>query len=143
MLSSAPRPDEPGERTDSGFALMETLVALAILSIALGVLLSVFGDGIRQQGQAEQLTMATLHAQSLMARVGADVPLKVGVTTGTLPKGLHWQVLVEHYGDDGDRKAWPAEAYRVVVEVISGEGEQNRPLITLTTLRLGPKEPAR
>jgi general secretion pathway protein I len=143
MLIQPPHPNEPHEGKDAGFAILETLVALAILAIALGVLLAVITDGIRRQGRAEKLAEATLHAQSLLARVGADVPLKVGATTGTLSNGMHWQVLVERYGDAAERKAWPAGAYRVVVNVISEGGEQNGPLVTLTTLRLGPREPDR
>jgi hypothetical protein len=53
-------------------------------------LLAVFGDWIRRQGRAEQLAMATLQAQSLLARVGVDISLKNGVATGTLPKGCMW-----------------------------------------------------
>jgi general secretion pathway protein I len=144
MLSGAPLPDDlPDdlvERRDAGFTLIETLAALAILSIALGVLLAVFGDGIRRQGRAEQLAMATLQAQSLLARVGINIPLKAGVATGTLARGLHWRLQVDHYGDAGDRKAWPSEAYQVVVEVSSDNGNASEPLVKLETLRLGPKE---
>lgn len=143
MLTGAPHPDDLAVRRDAGFTLIETLVALAILSIALGVLLAVFGDGIRRQGRAEQLAMATLQAQSLLARVGVDIPLRTGVATGTLPKGLHWRLHMDHYGNVGDRKAWPSEAYQVVVEVSSGDGSRSEPLVRLATLRLGPKEPGK
>jgi general secretion pathway protein I len=143
MLTGEPRPDDLVGRTDGGFTLIETLVALAILSIALSVLLTVFGDGIRRQGRAEQLAMATLQAQSLLARVGVDIPLKTGAATGALSKGLHWRLHVDRYGDAGDRKAWPSDAYQVVVEVVSEEGNRNEPLVRLVTLRLGPKEPGK
>jgi general secretion pathway protein I len=145
MLSGTPHPDDvpddPVERGDAGFTLIETLAALAILAIALGVLLAVLGDGIRRQGRAEQLAMATLQAQSLLARVGIDIPLKAGVATGTLARGLHWRLNVDPHGDAGDRKAWPREAYQVVVEVLSEN--RSEPLVRLTTLRLGPKEPGK
>jgi general secretion pathway protein I len=143
MLSQGPDPSGPREAKDAGFAILETLVALAVLAIALGVLLAVLTDGIRRQGRAERLAEATLHAQSLLARVGADVPLKAGTTTGTLPNGMHWQVLVERYGDAADRKAWPVSAYRVLVDVNSGDGEPSGPLLRLSTLRLAAEEPSR
>jgi general secretion pathway protein I len=140
MLSRTPHPNDPLEGRDAGFAILETLVALAILAIALGVLLAVLTDGIGRQGRAEKLAEATLHAQSLLARVGADAPLKAGATTGTLPSGMHWHVLVEPYGDTADRKAWPAAAYRVTVDVLSEDGEPGGALVRLSTLRLGAKE---
>lgn len=142
MLTQPPYRNEPLDGNDAGFAILEVLVALAILAIALGVLLAVFADGIRRQGRAEELAEATLHAQSLLARVGADVPLKVGLTTGALSNGMRWQVRVERYGNAPDRKAWGGGAYRVVVDVLE-DGGQNGPLVNLTTLRLGPKEPDR
>jgi general secretion pathway protein I len=143
MLNRTPHPDAAPEGNDAGFAILETLVALAILAIALGVLLAVLTDGIGRQGRAEKLAEATLHAQSLLARVGADVPLKAGMSTGTLPSGMHWQVLVEPYGDAADRKAWPAAAYRVAVEVMPEDSEPSGPLVRLSTLRLGAKEAGR
>jgi general secretion pathway protein I len=143
MLTQAPHSAEPAERDDSGFAILEALVALAIVALALAVLLAVFTDGIRRQGRAERLASAVLDAQSLLARIGADVPLKAGVTGGTLPNGLHWQLRVEPYGDRADRKAWPATAYRVLVEVMAEDDDPNGPLVRLATLRLGPKEPQR
>jgi general secretion pathway protein I len=143
MLTETPSPHDVVERREAGFTLVETLAALAILSVALGVLLAVFSDGIRRQGRAERLTMATLQAQSLLARLGVDIPLKTGVATGTLSRGLHWRLQVDRYGDAGDRKAWPSDAYQVVVEVVSEDGGPGEPLVKLVTLRLGPKEPGK
>jgi general secretion pathway protein I len=142
MLTHTPQ-SGPADGKDAGFAILETLVALAILAISLGVLLAVLTDGLRRQGRAETLADAALHAQSLLARVGADMPLTTGATTGTLPNGMRWQVLVERYGDAADRKAWPSAAYRVAVDVMSEDGGQSAPLVRLATLRLGPKEPDR
>jgi general secretion pathway protein I len=143
MLTGPPPPHDVAERRDAGFTLVETLAALAILAVALGVLLAVFSDGIRRHGQAEQLAIATLEAQSLLARLGVDIPLKAGTATGTLPRGLHWRLHVDRYGDAGDRKAWPSDAYQVVVEVLSEDGGRGEPLARLVTLRLGPKEPGK
>lgn len=140
MLTRAPHPDETSGHADAGFTLVETLVGLAILAIALSVLLTVFGDSIRRERRAEQSAAAGLHAQSLLARAGADIPLSVGATTGTLPNGMYWLLHVERYGNAADRKAWPAGVYRVVIEIMPEHGEPQKPLATLATLRLGPKE---
>jgi general secretion pathway protein I len=139
MLTEAVEREERPEQNDGGFAVLEALVALAIVALALGVLLAVLTDGIRRQGRAESVASAVLDAQSLLARIGADVPLRAGVTGGTLPNGLHWQLRVEPYGDAADRKAWPAAAYRVLVEVTAEDEDASVPLARLATLRLGPK----
>ena len=130
------------ERGEAGFALVEVLASLAILALALGVLFAVLSDAARRTSHAERLAEASLHAQSLLARVGPEMPLTQGVTAGELPNGLRWQLRIEPYGDAADRRAWLTGAYKVSAEVAWNDGEKERSL-TLATLRLGAKEQAR
>jgi general secretion pathway protein I len=143
MLIEASHADKTGGSKDGGFALIETLVSLAILVMALSVFYAVFADGLRRAGRAQKVSEAALQAQSLLARVGADLLLDAGLSTGSLPDGLQWQLRIEPYGDASDRKAWPAAAYRVTVAVLPQDGAQERPLVELATLRLGQKEERR
>jgi prepilin-type N-terminal cleavage/methylation domain-containing protein len=62
--SSRTRSRDP-ESPASGFSLLEVLVAFAILSISLGVLLQVFATGLRNAGVADDYTRATLYAESI------------------------------------------------------------------------------
>jgi len=130
------------ERSEAGFALVEMLASLAILALALGTLFAVLSDGARRTGHAERLAEAGLHAQSLLARVGPEIPLTQGVTAGELPNGLRWQLRIEPYGDAADRRAWLTGAYKVTAEVAWNDGVKERSL-TLATLRLGAKEQGR
>ena len=135
---------EPSDRTgeEAGFTLLEVVAALAILALSLGVLLGLLSDGLRRTGQAEAMAEAGSLAQSLLARVGTELPIQPGVTAGELPNGVRWRLQMEPYGDAGDRRAWPVDAYVVSAEIAWGDGAQERS-VTLTTLRLAPKEPAR
>lgn len=129
-----------GQQTDdeAGFTLVEVIFALAILALSLSVLLSVISNGIRQTDRAQGLAQAGLLAQSLLAKVGTEVPIQEGGTAGESPGGFRWQVLIEPYGDAADREGWPVAAYAVSIEVRWGEPSQER-LVTLTTLRLVSK----
>jgi general secretion pathway protein I len=122
----------------AGFTLLEVLVALTVLSLSLTLIMSTLSGGLFHQQRAQALTEATLGAQSLLARVGSDLPLRTGVTDGTFSGGLTWRVQMTPYGDAADRAAWPVAAYTVIVQVFRGPAS-GEPALQMTTMRLGPK----
>lgn len=125
--------------SEAGYALIEMLVTLAILSMALAVLWGVLADGTRRAGQAASSADAVLRARSLLDKTGVEIPLRSGLTTGQSADGLRWQVRIAPYGDATQQRAWPVAAFAVDVEVSWHDGGKERAL-TLSTLRLGPKE---
>jgi general secretion pathway protein I len=127
---------------DEGFTLVETIVALAILSISLTLVLRTLSGGFHYQQQAGALAEATLLAQSLMARVGSDLALRPGVEEGVLSNGLAWRVQIEPYGSASEKREWPVAAYAVAVDVSRGRSAAT-PLIVLNSLKLGPKDASR
>jgi general secretion pathway protein I len=127
---------------DSGFTLVEVVVALAILALSVTVLLGVISDGLRRTDQAARTAQATALAQALLARLGTELPVQQGETSGELADGLHWRLRLTPYGDRADRDQWPVGAYHVSAEVSWGAGGAERSVL-LTTLRLGAKEPVR
>jgi len=124
---------------EAGFTVVEVVVALTILALALGVLLNVMSNSVRQTGRAETVAEAGSLAQSLLAEIGAELPLRDGQITGQSDRGFRWRVQIDAYGDGTDRREWPVAAHRVLAEVLWSDGLQERS-VTLTTLRLGPKE---
>ena len=133
------KPTIEGVGPDAGFTLVETLVAFAILALSLGALFEVVSDAVRRTSRAEKLSQASLALQTLLARVGSDIPLQQGQPDGQFANGLHWRVRIEAYGDAADQRAWPVGAYKVSVEVHWPDGMQER-TVSATTLRLGPRE---
>jgi general secretion pathway protein I len=135
---------EPSDNrgTEAGFTLLEVVAALAILALLLGVLLGLLSDGLRRTGQAEAMAEAGSLAQSLLARVGTELPIQPGVTAGEFQNGARWRLQMEPYGDAADRRAWPVDAYTVSAEIAWGDRTHEQSVV-LTTLRLAPKEPPR
>ena len=127
-----------GTGRSAGFTLIETVVAFAILAVGLGALFRVYGDVLDHDFRAHSQAMAASLAQSLEARLGVDLPVASGSTTGDFDHDFRWQLDISPYGDDGDRAAWPLTPYQVLVTVSWPFGDGRRS-ITLTTLRLGPK----
>jgi general secretion pathway protein I len=128
-------------RRDRGFTLVEVVVAIAILALMAGVIFRVNSDSIRNIHRADALADASALAQSLIAKVGPEIPLREGETRGQSSAGLQWRVQMKRYGDATDRAQWPLAAYTVVAEVTLRDGPDTQP-VALTTLRLGPKETA-
>jgi general secretion pathway protein I len=130
------------KRRSRGFTLVEVIVAMAILSLTLAVLLNVITNAIRQSGDGEKLAQAGALAQSLLAKLGTELPIRETRDSGQSPNGLRWRLSLQRFGDVADQRQWPVGAYRVSVEIHWGEGGRER-LLGLTSLRLAPKEDAR
>ncbi|HXY99647.1 MAG TPA: type II secretion system protein [Stellaceae bacterium] len=124
-----------------GFTLIEVLVALTILGIALGVLMSALSGGLSRAGATQSEAAAAQLAQSLLADAGREAALADGEQAGALASGFRWRLAVAPYGDDDDRRAWPIAAKRVTAVVSWSDGGAERS-VALTTLRLLPQAPA-
>ena len=74
-------------------------------------------DSTRNIHRANVLADASALAQSLIAKVGTEIPLREGETRGQSDAGLQWRVQMKRYGDATDRAQWPLAAYTVVAEV--------------------------
>jgi general secretion pathway protein I len=124
---------------NAGFTLIEVLVAIAILSIGLSILLSTMSYSFHQAAQAEKMATAGSLAQSLLAQVGTELSIREGESEGQFSGGYRWHVAMHQYGDAKEREAWPVGAYTISAEITWEDG-QNLRSYSLTTLRLGPKE---
>ncbi|MFT3755853.1 MAG: prepilin-type N-terminal cleavage/methylation domain-containing protein [Pseudoxanthomonas sp.] len=91
----------PSRRSSqSGFTLLEVIVAFALLALALSLLLGALSGATRQVRGAEDAGRAALHAQSLLAQAGVGVALRPGVTEGEWEGGRYrWQLQVSPYAD--------------------------------------------
>ena len=141
-MSTASESTTDREDAEAGFTVVEVVAALTLLAAALGLLLNIMSASIRQTGRAETLAEAGSLARSLLAKVGRELPLHDGETEGQPAGGFRWRIFIEPYGDGGDRRQWPVAAHQIFAQVWWRDGLDERSL-TLTTLRLGPKEPPR
>lgn len=123
---------------ESGFTLVEVIVALAMLSIGLSVLLGVISGSLRQTSDAARMAEASALAQSLLAEVGTELPIKAEERAGEFPNGYRWRLKMEPCGDATEREEWPVGAYKVLAEIEWEDSAQRRSYL-LTSLRLGPK----
>lgn len=129
-------------RRQEGFSLLEVMVAFTVLALTLGVLLQIFGNGVRLAGSLDEYTRATLLAESKLAQIDSEEPLEEGESHGDfVDEPFHWQVTVSPFEpevEELDSETLPARLYRIEVRVEWAEGEKDRS-VELTTLRLAAK----
>jgi general secretion pathway protein I len=122
---------------DSGFTLIEVLVALTILSISLAVLLSIFTQGLDRAGESRNEAAARALAQSLLAQAEIVPDPSMGSSNGR-SNNLMWNLRVAPYGSTADIAAWQ-ESVAEITATVSWRGERRTRSISISTLRLLPK----
>ncbi len=74
----------------SGFTLIEVVVAFVILSLALAVIYESFGWSLRRSATVRQREHAWLTAQSLLSELRRQPQLPTGSREGVTNEGLRW-----------------------------------------------------
>jgi general secretion pathway protein I len=121
-------------RPAAGFTLIETIIALAILGLTLVVLGRVLQGGLAGGRRDMAIQRALLFARSTMDRVGLDLPLRSGSSSGPVPGGGSWRLTMRPWADP----AAPPSAGLPLLQVELTVSVPPVAPLTLTTLRLAP-----
>jgi general secretion pathway protein I len=118
----------------SGFTLIEMLVALAIVGLSTGILFKVISDNLDRAHHAQDEAAAAAIVQSLLAQSQAGTPQPAAGHAGAFA----WKLDVQPYAGAEYRLSWPVDAVTVRATVSWRDGgvAQSR---SLTTLRVTPK----
>jgi hypothetical protein len=119
-------------RRDSGTAFIDTLVAAAIVALALGTMYRVAADTAHRTTAMSDSRMALLIAQSQLAAAGTELPLVPGETGGR-QGAFVWRVAI------APAPGGASDAGRMWQVTVSAGREGAPASVTLRTLRLGPE----
>ena len=124
---------------ESGFTLIEVLVATTIAALLLLPLLRGFSTGLAATTRSGGLTEATLIAQSTIETVGAQAPLDEARDLDRHEGRYHVRARVHRYSTPelADDASLPVAPYEIAVTVDWPEGAKVRS-VAVRTLRLGP-----
>lgn len=117
----------------SGFTLVETLIALAIVGLSFSVLYGIISDNLGRTRRARDEAVAMSLLQSTLSLSQAQVrPEDAGGDAGN---GFAWHISVE---PDGAHADWPVDVVTVTATVSWRDGKMLRTR-ALSELRVMPK----
>lgn len=88
---------------DTGFTLLEVMVALAVLAIGIVTVVELFAGSLRLGTKASRYTQAAIYAQNVMDRLFVQRTLTDGEDSGELPGGYFWRARVQEIPPDDDQ----------------------------------------
>lgn len=118
-------------KRQSGFTLIESVVALAILALTLGVVYESFGWSLRRTTGVQKREVAWLTAQSLLASIRGRAVLQEGSERGGAVNGLKWETRVVPAAAAIDPQS-PIKPFEVTIDVSWGVNQAQR--ITLRSI---------
>ncbi len=122
-----------------GFTLLETLVAMMILSISLTVILQLFSGGLRSERLSDDYTRAVFYAREKMEEILLVEKLSNEVAEGEFDDGFRWKAEIAYIEPDEEEKIkTPVETFSITVEVNWKSGIQEKHF-EISTLKIAEK----
>ena len=135
----------PVPRLQSGFTLIEVIVAFAVLALALTLLLGTLSGASRQVRWADDAGRASLHAQSFIDQLGVGEVLAPGRQQGEFENGrFRWQLDIAPWRDPAQPVAQPQAVGAPLLMAVSlrvAWGDAAKEQLRISTLRLVQPEP--
>lgn len=124
----------------SGFSLLEILIAFAILSISVTIILKIFATGLSNTQIASDYTNAVQIANNLIAQTSMENPLQRSETSGIENNVYHWQRQIVPYhflSAELDISSLPIQLYHIHIKVWWEDEHQHT--LELSSLKMIPK----
>ena len=124
-----------------GIILLEILVAFAIWSISLNVILQTAGASVRHQRITENRIVAVSHAANVLARLDIDIPLDGSNLEGTLDDYYSWRVEITQLNRRDtlavDDSGLVLASVAITIEWLEGLQQKNYQIETKRIIRSG------
>ncbi len=124
-----------------GFSLLEILVAFSILSIMLGVLISIFSTGVRTAQLTGDYARAIQIAESLLTTASAEATFQEDERYGDIDETYSWIINIQRFVPEDEtwnEEISPLLPYRIQVEV-NWTGKVQERTVRLVSLRMSDK----
>lgn len=131
-------------RSQSGFTLLEVVVAFVVLSLVLSVVFEVFSTWLSRTASLSEQSQALSLARSRLAAVGLEDAVKEGETSGdSNDRRYRWRLRIERVPESADASATPMKStyslYRAESRVEWKGSDGRDHALALANLQLGPR----
>ena len=131
-------------RLQGGFTLIETLVAIMVLSLSLVVILQLFSGGLKSSKTADDYTCAVFHAREKMEELLLIDDFEDGTFEGTFDNGYRWTVDIKFVepeeNEEEEQRALPVDLVHLDVSVLWPVGAHEKKF-QISTLKIVEKKP--
>lgn len=86
-------------KRNSGFTLLEVLLAFVIFALSFATVMEILSGSIRNTVRAREYSEIALIAQSVMDQVGVEIPLELGTSVGGESGDYQWEVTIDSFED--------------------------------------------
>lgn len=131
---------------ESGFTLIEVMVALAILGVGLIIIFELFSGGLRLGRASEEYTKSVNYARMKMEEILIKQVVEEGVEEGEFDDTFRWQIGIKKMdvlpGEKSAEFKPPVELYQLKVVILwkSGTKERATRLESYKTVKTGSDE---
>ena len=135
-----------GRRVGGGFTLIEVVVAWAILSVGLMVVIELFAGGLRLARVSEEYIKAVNYGRIKLEEIAVQPRIEEGNHEGKFDETFHWQVGMKKVDvlpiEKRPELKVPVELFQIQVKVIwkSGSRERSASVETYKTMRVEEDE---
>lgn len=84
-------------RRNGGFTLLELLLAFMVFALSFATVLEILSGSMRNTVRARHFTEAALTAQSVMDKVGVEIPLEAGYSNVGESGDYRWEIEIFEY----------------------------------------------
>ena len=119
-------------RKQCGFTLLETLVALSVLAISLGVIYQIFGTSLRNMQYAKEYSYAQMFAQSKLSELGKGIPVREGNYEGEIGDKYYWVINVEPQAINTDESSNLVQTHKVLFSIRWDSNGKQRSIDVIT-----------
>jgi general secretion pathway protein I len=120
--------------SQKGFTLIETLVAVMVLSISLVVVMQLFSGGLKSNKISNDYMYGIFHAREKMEELLLTDELLPGSFNGDFGDGYQWQAAIAFVGaEDDEAEKLPVSTMSIRLDVSWSNGNREKHYILSTT----------
>jgi general secretion pathway protein I len=130
-----------GPRASGGFTLLEVMLAFVVFALSFATVLEIMAGSMRSVRRASEDTEVALFAQSIIDRVGTEIPIEEGEFSGIGMDRYQWRLGIYLYAASEEdmhslelAEMSGIELYKVDLDIDWTSGRRQRDL-HFTTIR--------
>ena len=131
-----------GKLNQNGFTLLETLVAVIVLSISIVSIMQLFSANLKALPASERHSKAVFHARAKMEEILLSDVVVVGINSGSFDDIFSWTVSIikedppvkEAESDTSDQKIDTAifNLFRIDLKILWNNGDKKKSYVVST-----------